>query len=103
MGAVKVGTKKGVQGIKPVWEIHNGKKVPVYKIPTGMSGINTKPHKEIEDDEEDSYDSKSSIEERMSYELQKFYDNGKSDDPYIEENFGDILTLDVDEDLFDQY
>lgn len=101
MLAVKLETQEPVRtGIKKTFEVINGQKVPVYKIPTGMSGSGSKPFS-TKDETEDLPET--SQEAKMNHELQKFYDNGRQDDSYVEETFSDIIALEVQEDLFDEY
>jgi len=76
----------------------NGKKIPFYKIPTGMSGKDT-----IEDREDplgDDPEEREVREQKMA--IQTYLDTGVIEHSYVEDNI-DILTPMVDEELFDKY
>lgn len=83
---------------KTMIEIH-GQRVPLYKIPSGWSGLdNPKP---TDDDIEIESEDKTLREQKMA--IQTYFDTGEIENSYLEDNIETIHPSYGESDLFDKY
>lgn len=78
----------------------NGKKIPYYKIPAGLSGLD---QSKVIDEYETEYLDKSKQDKQIA--VQQFLETGIVEDSFIEDNFQELNPLYGIEEaqLFDEY